>query len=73
MPYQIQVVIQKFEDLPGGWHTDYFLVSDVPHYNLIIGMPCLLQDKIKNKLIAPLILYKSQKRENRGMLKIVDL
>src|SRR3979411_2222821 len=63
----------KFENLPEGWHTAYFMVADVKDHDLIIGMPCLLQDNIKSKIIVPLILNnKSQKRETKGGPKSDD-
>jgi len=54
----------KFANLPGGWHSSLFWVTDVHNYTMIIGMPCLLQENIKSKVIAPLIL--NQKKKEKG-------
>ena len=52
----------KFEKLPGGWHSSLFWVADVANYDMIIGMPCLMQENIKSKVIAPLVPNQAAKR-----------
>lgn len=56
----------KFEKIQGGWHSSLFWVADVQNYDIIIGMPCLLQENIKSKVIAPLVPNQSQKGKGKG-------
>lgn len=64
----------KFNNLPGGWHWASFWVADVKDYDIIIGMPCLLQDNIRTKLVAPLVSNEKQKKGvSLGVLAVFDL